>query len=178
MGLSGVRPRRLLEPEFWEVIQAMGPKAETLEWRIGEHAEGNGPAEPAGRLFGWGDSGQWVPGKAFVAVAVEGVELWGGKVSARRAGAKSAAVTMRPFAGKGWQVEADDPSLVRDLREAFPGAVSLKTGGFRIPHGSRRSRPDDGGGKEVEAARSNLPDVPDPLDELFGGKAPGREGGH
>jgi hypothetical protein len=173
--VSQVRPRRLLEPEFWEVIQAMGPTVETLEWRVGEHAEGHGPSGAAGRLFHWGDTGEWVSGKAFLEIAVEDVELFGGEVSARKPGAQGTAVTLRAMSNKGWEVETADPSLVSQLQDAYPDAVARPQGGLWIPHGSRRRDPEAGERARAEAdeARNNERAAPDPFDEIFGERKPG-----
>ena len=92
----------------------------------------------AERLFGWGDTGEWISGTELVAVARAGVELHGGEVAARKAGGAKPVLTLRVLRATGWKATADDVQIVARLRAAFPNAVPLPKGAWHIPPGPNR----------------------------------------
>lgn len=115
----------------------MGPEVAALEWRVGPHPEGAGPAEAADQIFEWADTGQWLPGADLLEVLDLEVELYGGEISGRKVGATAASVTVRARFKVGWEVETANGAIIAALKREFPAASPLESGGLRIPTGSK-----------------------------------------
>jgi hypothetical protein len=169
------KPPGVLEPGLAAVLHEMGPTVSTLEWRVADSPQGGGPVAAFDRLWGWAESGTWVAGRDLMEVVNQDIDVFGGEFFARRVGGQATAVTLRAIPKVRWDVQSDDPALVKALRAAFPGGVSLPKGGFTIPHGSVNARAK----KERELAlaadeRARRPRR-DNLDELLGGGPPAIE---
>ena len=164
---SIVRARKVLEPGIAEILKEMGPKVKALEWRVGPDPSGGGPAEPFDQLWGWAERGEWVEGRALVEVVNQDLEVFKGEFFARRPGEQAAAVALRASHTAGWEVEAADASLVARLRVAFPGAVALPKGGFRIPPGSLNARAEKQRARALAREERARKPRRDNLDELL-----------
>jgi hypothetical protein len=162
------RPPGVLEPRVDEIFSELGQAAIALEWRIADNPQGGGPVASFERLWGWAESGKWVPGSEFVEVINQDIEVFGGQFAGRRVGEQAPAVTLRALPKLRWEVESDDAELVKSLRVAYPKAISLPKGGFSIPHGSTNMR--------LQRERARAPALEegagkprrDNLDELMG----------